>query len=471
MTATSLLHLRASRKLAAALIPVDLLFGIYLVAHADGIDGPFVGYGLFNLFLLKRHLSWKPFYAVSSGYVLLLPVIAGLLDQTPLAGYFQAHAIYVIYAGIFFAVAIAVHRSSRVLNSHLRSLARICSSAELEPQSDFQEAVRQTEAVLGKLLGGREVWICISATLAAHEPNQSWMHAYFANSLRDMRDASKAYIRLPSPIGELIPFYVRKLQKQDGTGYGWLLVKASEQELSLLQIAYIQLVRMKFMNHCNVMTRMDDIRTRAAAIERDQIAQDIHDGIAQELFFLSVQLFQLKSAVQKENLSQALPILSEMETKVKESHQNIRTFIVDLKGEKRRFNLRDAIENMLQRTTANSGIALDFRSNGWVAQEKIEIEEAIYHFIEESVNNVMKHAGAAKLLVTLEVTSVQWSVLVRDDGAGMNWDEIELTGKLGIAGMTKRIKALNGSVSIQSQPAQGTTITAAIPRERSMAYV
>ncbi|QHW32296.1 hypothetical protein GZH47_16770 [Paenibacillus rhizovicinus] len=467
-----MIYLHASRRLAAAFIPVDLLFGLYLLASSGGIDGPFICYSLSGLFLLKRHTTWKHYYPITLVYLLLLPIIVGLLEEEALPRYLREHAVYVIYVVIFYGVIMAVHMNARNMNAHFRSLAHIYTSAGLEPHSDLQIIVRQTEAALSKLLGGRDVWICANASDNGHEPEQSWMHTYFANCLRNNPAAgTKAYIRLPSPVGELTPLYLRKLQMPDETDYGWLLINTDEHELSQLQMTYVQLILRKFMSDYDVINQVNAIRTRAVAAERDYIAQDIHDGIAQELFFLSVQLFQLKNAVQKDSPSQALPILAELETKVKESHRNIRKFIVDLKGEKRRFNLRDAIENMLNRMTANSGVTLVFRSNGWVAQEKIEIEEALYHFIEESVNNVMKHAEAKRLQVTLEVTSVQWTVLVSDDGKGMDWGQTELTGKLGIAGMTNRIKALNGSVNIHSQVAEGTTITAAIPRERSMAYV
>jgi signal transduction histidine kinase len=274
-----------------------------------------------------------------------------------------------------------------------------------------------------------------------------------------------------SPVGDKVQLYVQALRDAGGQRCGWLIVETEERALSWMDIVYIRLTLMKFVHHYEMSSRFAAMQEQAVALERDSIAQDIHDGIAQELFFQSIKLFQLKKTLQKEELASAMEIVTEIEDKVKESHRQIREFIVELKGEKRKFNLRDAVESMLQRIVAGSGIVLNFQLDGWVPRENIEIEEAIYHTIEEAANNVMKHAGAGQLFVKLEVTSVQWSVLVQDDGKGMNPDGGPVSGKLGIRGMKSRIEALNGILSIQSEAMRGTTIKAVIPRERSSAYV
>ncbi|MNY75125.1 nitrate/nitrite sensor protein NarQ [compost metagenome] len=71
----------------------------------------------------------------------------------------------------------------------------------------------------------------------------------------------------------------------------------------------------------------------------------------------------------------------------------------------------------------------------------------------------------------IEVTSVQWSITIKDDGIGMQTSEVYEQGKFGLRGMENRIKALNGAISFHSEAAMGTTVTAYIPRERSIAYV
>lgn len=101
----------------------------------------------------------------------------------------------------------------------------------------------------------------------------------------------------------------------------------------------------------------------------------------------------------------------------------------------------------------------------------MDLEGAIYHLVEEAANNVIKHAKAKHLHVTIEVTSVQWTVTIKDDGIGMKSVDRHQEGRFGLGGMESRIRALNGTISFQSEEAVGTTVTACIPRERSIAYV
>jgi signal transduction histidine kinase len=382
------------------------------------------------------------------------------------------HSAYFIYVVLFYGVVTSVHYGSKRIAAHIRNLAMIYSSSHSRTESGHQGAIRYAEDVLKKILDQREVWLCISAP-GPHEQDQSWKHAYFTNGLKQTRlRASKSYIRMSSPIGESTPLYVRTLRDSEGDEYGWLLIQARKNHLSILQKIYIQLVLMKFEVRYDLNNRIKAMQDSAVAVERDSIAQNIHDGIAQELFFMSVQLFQLKGAIQRNSGDEAMTILSEMEKKVKESHRDIRKFIVELKGEKRRFNLQDAIETMLHRITDHTGVKLLFENIGWIPQEKIEVEETIFHLIEEAANNVIKHAKANLLHVKLEVTSVQWTILIIDDGDGMKEiGEAAQGDKFGIIGMTNRIKALNGSIFFHSDDSLGTTVMATIPRERSLAYV
>ncbi|GGD91198.1 sensor histidine kinase [Paenibacillus nasutitermitis] len=469
----SFVFLNKSLERAARItMGIDMLFQIYLLWSAGGIAGPFIFYSLSSLIMLKKVTRWKTYYVSTFMFLLFIPLLFSLLERIALNAYLAAHWTYMVYVILFYGAAAAAHYSTVSMTAHIRILVMIYSSSRMQMEISHQGAIRYIEELLKKILKQREVWLCVGAP-GPHEQDQSWMHTYFRNELKQNPPAApKAYIHLLSPIGEKTPLYVRTLRDRNGNEYGWLLIRADINELSILQHAYIQLVLIKFQAHYDINKQVKEKQDSAVAIERDYIAQNIHDGIAQELFFLSIQLFQLKSLIPADARDEAMPLLSEMEKKVKESHRDIRKFIVELKGEKRRFNLQDAIERMLQRITTGTGVELVFDNIGWIPQERIEIEETIYHFIEEAANNVIKHAKATKLQVKLEVTSVQWTILIRDDGKGIeDHHEDAHQGKFGMKGMTSRIKALNGSISIHSGESIGTTIMADIPRERSLAHV
>lgn len=97
-------------------------------------------------------------------------------------------------------------------------------------------------------------------------------------------NSQRMYTRLPSPTGELESLYIQTLLDRSGKSYGWLLVRAEKNELSILHKMYIQFILMRLEAiHFND-EELLEAEEAAVAIERNTIAQNIHDGITQELF-------------------------------------------------------------------------------------------------------------------------------------------------------------------------------------------
>ncbi|WP_169502967.1 sensor histidine kinase [Paenibacillus lemnae] len=366
----------------------------------------------------------------------------------------------------------AVHHGVQKITHHIRLMTSIYISRPLPLQSSPSAAVEYVERALKTILKDRPLWLCLNTSNLEPE-DQSWIHAYYKNQLMLQSPLNhKTNLSLVSPTGEALDMLVQPLRIRSGRKYGWLLIAAKKGELPLFDQMYTKLILMKFEAYFDMNKQVKEIQYKAVANEREVVAQNIHDGIAQELFFLSIQLFQFKGMLQTKSSEELLSMVSEMEKRVKESHGDIRKLITELKGEKRRFNLNEAIEKMLHRIAGSAGVDLIFENAGWTSKENVEIEETIYHFIEEAANNVIKHAQANKLFVRLEVTSVQWTIVVKDDGVGLkNNGNLEQQGKFGMIGMSNRIKALEGSISVHSDDGRGTRITATIPRERSLTYV
>ncbi|CAI6058711.1 sensor histidine kinase [Cohnella sp. JJ-181] len=464
-------------RAAAAAVCADLVFQALLLDATGGLSGPFMLYGLSGLAMLKPLLRWTVFYATTLLYAIALPLTLALLGGQAAGAYAAERPVYFLYILLFYAAAILVHGTGKAWNAHLRKLTAIyASDRPSDANGDPWAAARHAEGLLKRLLGRQGVWLCVGEPdlrdPGARDPDPSWVHAYYASALAlHPPAADKVCAQLVTPLGETASLHVRKLRDRRGVEYGWLLIEAEPRELTVLDKVYIRLAMMKFEADYDLSRRLGAMRDRAIAAERSAVAQKIHDGIAQELFFCSVQLYQVRSALQKDDAGQALSLVSEIERKVKDSHRDIRGLIEELKGEKRRFNLLDAIEKMLRRITDRTGVTLVFEHAGRASQERIELEETIYHFIEEAANNVVKHAEAGRLRVRLEVTSVQWTILVEDDGKGIRQDpEKAATGKHGLRGMASRIKGLNGTFTIAAGDPAGTTIMAAIPRERSLAH-
>lgn len=471
-TIYSLLQLNKMRRKVAIMAAIaDVSFGIYLLGQTGGLSSLFIIYSFTGLWMVKQFMSWRKYYPILLFYVAGIPILFAMTSDVLLYRYMLAHFDYGFIVFAFFCLVSLVHYVEQNVRKQFRKLVMIYSSRHMTVQPMKQGTISYVEKLLQHILDDREVILCVESD-SRYEKVQSWKHTYFMNYMKQNRPRSqKIYTQLPSPTGEAVPYYVQVLLDRSGKKYGWLLVRTGKNELSILHKIYMQFILMKLEAFHFINEELLDAQETAVALERDAIAQNIHDGIAQELFFISIQLFQLKNALPPDVREETLPYVTEIEKKVKESHRDIRQFIIELKDEKRKFNLHSAIEKLLQRVTEHTEVVPIFENIGWTAHEQLDIEEAIYHLVEEAANNVIKHAKAKHIHVRIEATSVQWSITIKDDGIGMHISEVYEQGRFGLRGMENRIKALNGAISFQSEAVRGTTVTAYIPRERSITYV
>jgi len=87
----------------------------------------------------------------------------------------------------------------------------------------------------------------------------------------------------------------------------------------------------------------------------------------------------------------------------------------------------------------------------------------MFRIVQESLTNVLRHAGANKVEITLSQVADGLTVTVQDDGRGFDPDTPSRKKSFGLLGMKERALAINGSVHVASSPSQGTMITASIP--------
>ncbi|NOU64122.1 hypothetical protein GC096_08805 [Paenibacillus sp. LMG 31461] len=456
-------------KLLTAII--DVCFSIYLISQTGGLSSPVLVYSFAGLITFKRFVTWNVYYSIILLYSLLTPLLFSSAASLSMHEYMIKHLNYSFVVLIFFICMGTIHYGIKVVRNEYRKLMLVYATSSYAASAKNQGVIPYSEGVLKKVLDDREVILCLVGA-SDSEKLQSWRQTYYTNYLKQNRPYSfKVYADVPSPTGEVLPFYIETLKDRQGNIYGWLLVQAGKDELTVLHKLYIHFLLIRLEADQFVKGELAQAAETAIGKERDIIAQNIHDGIAQELFFISIQLFQLKQSLPANTREETLPFVMEVEKKVKESHRDIRRFIIELKDEKRKINLHHAIEKLLQRVTEHTEVKPTFEKIGWVAHEQLDIEEAIYHLVEEAANNVIKHAQAKHIYVEIEVTSVQWAITIRDDGVGMKSSNGNSGGSYGLGGMENRIKSLNGAISFHSEPGKGTTIMAYIPRERSMAYV
>jgi signal transduction histidine kinase len=90
-------------------------------------------------------------------------------------------------------------------------------------------------------------------------------------------------------------------------------------------------------------------------------------------------------------------------------------------------------------------------------------ETALYRIVQEAMTNVLRHAEAGRVDVLLERRGDHVVVVIEDDGVGFDLDAALQSGRLGLLGMRERAEMLGGSLVIESNAGEGTTIVVEVP--------
>jgi signal transduction histidine kinase len=203
----------------------------------------------------------------------------------------------------------------------------------------------------------------------------------------------------------------------------------------------------------------------AEANERKRISREMHDEIGQSLTAIKISLSLVSrdpsSAASAGRIEDAIRLVDTIIQHVRELALELRPALLDEVG------LVAALRGHLEEQAERAGLELHFDSPGEETRLPPELEIACFRLVQETLTNVIRHAGARVVRVKLEVTPEQVRIEVRDDGCGFE-PEAAMSGvagrrRLGLAGMRERMDLLGGELEIESAPGKGTTVTATLP--------
>lgn len=209
-----------------------------------------------------------------------------------------------------------------------------------------------------------------------------------------------------------------------------------------------------------------NLRSSEAQLRHDlqkEVAQDIHDGLAQKLFFLSAQLFSLKRALQPRFTEDEVNLFDKLSLSLDESLTEVRNYMCRLRDQTLEHDFLGQLKQMVESKTNSTGLSVNIHTNDLVMNERLEVLKAIYQVVEEATTNVIKHAKASILEISLEATPIQWCIRIKDNGIGLRNSKIN-NDRLGLVGMEEKIKRVNGFLSIYSELGKGTELVSIIPR-------
>ena len=201
-------------------------------------------------------------------------------------------------------------------------------------------------------------------------------------------------------------------------------------------------------------------RQREMAIfeERNLLAQELHDSIAQSLAFLNLQAQMLQDDLEQKKLDDAMLILAQIREGVQESYDDVRELLVHFRTRMDHPDLESAIASALQKFEGQIGIRTRFVRNGPLPDIAPEHTLQAIHILQESLSNIRKHAQASEVEVELS-TAADCRLTIRDNGKGFDPASNIGDTHVGIRIMRERAHRFGGTLSIVSTPDQGTTVS------------
>lgn len=202
--------------------------------------------------------------------------------------------------------------------------------------------------------------------------------------------------------------------------------------------------------------------TAAQEVERQRIAQELHDGLVPILASLSIRLHTVGKRLEREEHPLASEI-KEMAEQAQASSRDTRRLIHDLRPVALdELGLVPALRQHLARCEQEHGLSITLTADeGQRLAGPLEI--ALFRIVQEAVNNVIQHAHAQHVDVTLTRDRERVTLQVVDDGQGFN-PLLPRSGKhVGLWSMHERVEQLGGQFDVGSEPGHGTAITAMIP--------
>jgi PAS domain S-box-containing protein len=198
--------------------------------------------------------------------------------------------------------------------------------------------------------------------------------------------------------------------------------------------------------------------------ERGRLARELHDDLSQQIATVSIAASNLRKDIAPEavetrgkfeRIQQKLIHLAES---VRRLSHHLHPAVLEYSG------LAAALQSYCSEFSTLTGLAVSFREEGTFDRLPSPVALCLYRIAQEALQNVLKHAKVdrAQLAITCDAEAVR--LTVSDEGVGIDTGRAPFIQGLGLVSIKERTRLVNGTVRIESQPHQGTTLSVTVPR-------
>jgi PAS domain S-box-containing protein len=284
-------------------------------------------------------------------------------------------------------------------------------------------------------------------------------HPLIMDKSTESMDVTISLNKLGFDCAVLIPLIIST--EHENTVIGCLCVGRNEN------IAYSQdeVIRLTTISNL-IATLIDNNRRRQFAIalsERQRLLRDLHDSVSQKLYGLVALTEAAQAGMEAGSEIAPLQVLSRIGENARQAVKEMRLFLYEMQP----VDLKDGLVSSLHHRLAAVEGRADIKAR-LLAGENIQLtkdkEIALYYIAQEALNNILRHAHAKTVSITLKQTRRNVILTIIDDGRGFDIKKID-QGGLGLPNMKERALQVNGKYKITSTPGVGTKITATVGRK------
>jgi signal transduction histidine kinase len=256
------------------------------------------------------------------------------------------------------------------------------------------------------------------------------------------------------PLGSEIRFRERGLwQEHRWQILGIFIVCLAQTGLIILLVVHRARRRQAEANALDLGRRL----VNAQEEERTRIARELHDDISQRMALLAIDAGTNIGPSTGRNLKQGLAQLSEDIHAL--SYRLHPSVLEDL-------GLGEALRMECERVAGNSSLTVNVNITEGCARPAREVALCLFRVAQEALRNIIRHACARVVRISLRPLEEGLQLIVADDGVGFETNPSRERPSLGLSSMRERVQLLGGALEIDSAPGQGTTVLAWVPATR-----
>jgi two-component system nitrate/nitrite sensor histidine kinase NarX len=205
-----------------------------------------------------------------------------------------------------------------------------------------------------------------------------------------------------------------------------------------------------------------ETRRAGQLAERQMMANEIHDSLAQNLVYTKMRMSLLTDAIQTRNEPLASECAHDVDEALQKIQKTVRDLIKHFRCQMDPLGLQHALQELVGEFSDHTGISLGYAN--WVADLDLPLEHElqIYQIVREALANVARHSGATRARLTVGRSGRNYVFTVEDNGCGA-CAPVPIEGHYGLMIMRERARRIGGEIELKSSQRSGTKVRLTFP--------